>query len=140
VTEERLHARWRFRARKALFCAAVPQKKRRRKQCPRCGERDSERARERESERERASERERDREREREREAHMLPASETPPWAQAPCRFVGSGSSKRLASGLSVVTDACPGRKPPFSAVKHPARPYKNAMENRLKQENGNGA
>ena len=34
----------------------------------------------------------------------------------------------------------CPGRKPPFLAVKCPVRPYKNAIENRLTQENANGA
>jgi hypothetical protein len=26
----------------------------------------------------------------------------------------------------------CPGRKPPFSAVKCPARPYKSAKQNKL--------
>ena len=26
----------------------------------------------------------------------------------------------------------CPGRKPPFLAVKHPARPYKRTIENRF--------
>ena len=30
-----------------------------------------------------------------------------------------------------VVPDVCPGRKTPFLAVKHPAHPYKSAIENR---------
>jgi hypothetical protein len=34
----------------------------------------------------------------------------------------------------------CPGRKPPFSAVKRPARPYKSPIQNRFTQENANGA
>jgi hypothetical protein len=34
----------------------------------------------------------------------------------------------------------CPGRKPPFSAVKRPARPYKSAIQNGFPLENANGA
>ena len=31
-----------------------------------------------------------------------------------------------------VVRHHCPGHKPPFLAVKRPARPYKSAIENRF--------
>ena len=34
----------------------------------------------------------------------------------------------------------CPGQKPPFSAVKRPARPCKNAMQNRFTVGNAEGA
>ena len=34
----------------------------------------------------------------------------------------------------------CPRRKPPFSAVKRPARPYRSAIQYRFTQENANGA
>jgi hypothetical protein len=34
----------------------------------------------------------------------------------------------------------CPGRKPPFLAVKRPARPYKSAIQNRFTVENAKGA
>jgi hypothetical protein len=38
---------------------------------------------------------------------------------------------QRAEQGADVVRD-CPGRKPPFSAAKRPARPYKNAIQNRI--------
>jgi hypothetical protein len=34
----------------------------------------------------------------------------------------------------------CPGRKPPFWAIKHPARPYKGAIQNRFTVGNNKGA
>jgi hypothetical protein len=34
----------------------------------------------------------------------------------------------------------CPGRRPPFSAVKRPARPYKSAIQNRFPMEDTKGA
>ena len=34
----------------------------------------------------------------------------------------------------------CPGQKPPFLAVKRPARPYKTATQNRFTMGNTNGA
>ena len=34
----------------------------------------------------------------------------------------------------------CPGREPPFSAVKHPVRPYKNTIQNRFTVGNANAA
>ena len=37
------------------------------------------------------------------------------------------------------VTVICPGRKPPFLAVKHPARPYKSTIERRVTVGNGGG-
>jgi hypothetical protein len=33
----------------------------------------------------------------------------------------------------------CPGRKPPFLAIKHPAPPYETAIQNRLAVENADG-
>jgi hypothetical protein len=33
-------------------------------------------------------------------------------------------------------TPHCPSRKPPFLAVKHTARPYKSAIQNRFKSKN----
>jgi hypothetical protein len=35
---------------------------------------------------------------------------------------------------------ACPGREPPFSAVKRAVRPYKSAIQNRFDIENVKGA
>jgi hypothetical protein len=34
----------------------------------------------------------------------------------------------------------CPGRKPPFWAVKCPAHPYKSGIQNRFTVENAKGA
>jgi hypothetical protein len=34
----------------------------------------------------------------------------------------------------------CPGRKPPFSVLKRPARPYKSRVQNRFTWENAEGA
>ena len=34
----------------------------------------------------------------------------------------------------------CVGRKPPFLAIKHPARPYKSAIQNRFTVKNANDA
>jgi hypothetical protein len=34
----------------------------------------------------------------------------------------------------------CPGRKPPFLAVKHPARPYKRAVQTRFTMDSAKGA
>jgi hypothetical protein len=42
------------------------------------------------------------------------------------------GAHHPVGRPLVVVEPAgdCPGRKPPFLAVKHPARPYKSTIEN----------
>jgi hypothetical protein len=34
----------------------------------------------------------------------------------------------------------CPGRNPPFLAVKRPARPHKSAIQTRVTMENAKGA
>ena len=34
----------------------------------------------------------------------------------------------------------CPGQKPPFLAVKRPARPYKTTIQNRFTMANAKGA
>ena len=57
----------------------------------------------------------------------------------------------RLEEGLHAVARAvllldlagqldCPGREPPFLAVKCPARPYKRAMQNRFTARNAKDA
>jgi hypothetical protein len=58
------------------------------------------------------------------------PASE-PTRAAAPCVV-----ERRFATALV----HCPGRKPPFLAVKRPARPYKSAIETQFTMGNAKGA
>ena len=46
----------------------------------------------------------------------------------APCGAIhGSSAASRLTAS---VTANCPGRKPPFWAIKRPARPYKSHIQN----------
>ena len=49
-------------------------------------------------------------------------------------------ASGRTSSTMAFGSGHCPGRTPPFWAVKRPARPHKSAMENRFAQENAQGA
>ena len=44
------------------------------------------------------------------------------------------------ALGGGGVGGDCPGQKPPFWAVKHPARPYRSAIENRCTSGNAEAA
>jgi hypothetical protein len=60
----------------------------------------------------------------------------TCPWRRRLCRPRRSSTprwSRTAAASL-------PGRKPPFWAVKRPARPYKIAIQNRFTMENAEGA
>ena len=41
---------------------------------------------------------------------------------------------------LTRLPQSCPGRKPSFSVVKRPARPYKSAIQNRYTVGNAKGA
>ena len=53
------------------------------------------------------------------------------------------GRSRHAASTHSSGTRlpaSCPGRKPPFLAVKHPPRPYKRAIQHRFTMENAKAA
>ena len=52
-------------------------------------------------------------------------------------RLVREGLRSLDEPGLLV---RCPGRKPPFFAVKRPARPYKSAIEKRFRWGNAKGA
>jgi hypothetical protein len=42
--------------------------------------------------------------------------------------------------GKEAEEECCPGQKPPFVAVRHPARPYKRAARNRSTVENAKDA
>ena len=53
-------------------------------------------------------------------------------WYPAPAHVVGdapSGTASGALSRADVQIDACPGRKPPVLAAKHPARPRKSGIE-----------
>ncbi len=51
--------------------------------------------------------------------------------------FVGAVEDRQgHVLGQPVLGRHCPGRKPPFLAVKRPARPYKSPIQNGLSQEN----
>jgi hypothetical protein len=62
-------------------------------------------------------------------------------------RAVGALASLGVAEGAHrkwvrdpVDRDHCPGRKPPFWAVKRPARPYKSPTQNGFAQGDAKGA
>jgi hypothetical protein len=45
---------------------------------------------------------------------------------------IAVGARGAAAHAELAAADHCPGRKPPFLAAKHPARPYKRTVENRF--------
>jgi hypothetical protein len=49
-------------------------------------------------------------------------------------------AGRRGQTDLEDVGVDCPGRKPPFMAVKRPARPYKSPTQNRFAAENTKAA
>ena len=69
-------------------------------------------------------------------------------WNKAAAGWL-EGGKERTASSISSSSNpmatarfrsTCPGRKPPFSAVKRPARPSKNTIQNQFTVENARGA
>jgi hypothetical protein len=54
----------------------------------------------------------------------------------------GPGQGGQGAGGRShwFGAEFCPGREPPFLAVKRPARPYKSAIQNLFTMRNAEGA
>jgi hypothetical protein len=66
-------------------------------------------------------------------------------FAEREQRLLDVGVEARLVEAGAVLPRehdhrTCPGRKPPFLAVKRPARPHKNAMQDRFTMENAKGA
>jgi hypothetical protein len=57
------------------------------------------------------------------------------------CAATFATVDSRIASRTTTAPHAwyCPGRKPPFSAVKRPARPYKSATQTRFTVGNAKG-
>jgi hypothetical protein len=61
--------------------------------------------------------------------------------ARATRRGVGRGAPQDVRAAVQRrAVGNCPGRKPPFFAVKRPARPYKTAIENRFTVGNAKAA
>jgi hypothetical protein len=52
----------------------------------------------------------------------------------------GDAAEQLAACAHCVIVSGLPGRKPRVLAVKHPVRPYKNAIQNQFAMENAMGA
>jgi hypothetical protein len=51
-----------------------------------------------------------------------------------------ASSSAPMRPVVSSVSGHCPGREPPFLAVKRPARPHRSTIQNQFTRENAEGA
>ena len=69
-----------------------------------------------------------------------LPPSEGVEMPTSPCATARTSAAASAARFARICASLCPGREPPFLAVKRPARPYKRAIQTRFTMGNAEGA